>query len=611
MVNCRLHNYAQTNIQLYGQLLAAGYSKEELRRIRDTYALAAVLFSGRVQPSGKTFISHVVGTASILASLGSNSELICAALLHNVYKNGEFGNRKPGVSHRKRREMKSVVGDAVEGYLAAFVGLPWRRKQIASMGNKLDTLDAFERGALLIRAADQLEKLLDLEVLYYAQGHSRQCLANALVYEEISKKLGVPELGAEIEKFLKLCQSSKIPSALCRESNNNVSTGIVVPRSYRLKICRLVADQASAWLRASPSIAVNRLKWLYWTSVRSLKRQARVVRRRWLVSRRGCLEINSKQFATLFPVDARLECVATGFQFTEGPVWIAEEGCLLFSDIPANRIYKLTGGRVSVFRDPSGNSNGLTRDLQGRLIACEHSNRRVIRSEKNGTITVLADQYRGKRLNSPNDVVVKADGTIYFTDPACGIKPEEQEQPIEGVYRLAPDRKDLALVVADFVRPNGLAFSPDEGKLYVDDSKRRHLRVFDVHDDGSLSNGRVAHDMNIDIPGAPDGMKVDAQGNIYCTGAGGVWVFNPKGKHLGTIVTPERPSNCAWGGEDRRSLYITAGTSVYKIQVAVPGCLLTRLESQSPEQETISDQRESELTMNLRGFTPIDRGDTV
>ncbi|MGH7930382.1 MAG: SMP-30/gluconolactonase/LRE family protein, partial [Candidatus Binatia bacterium] len=252
----------------------------------------------------------------------------------------------------------------------------------------------------------------------------------------------------------------------------------------------------------------------------------------------------------------------------------AEEGCLLFSDIPANRIYKLTGnGRVSAFRDPSGNSNGLTRDLQGRLVACEHGNRRVTRSEKNGSITVLADQYQGRRLNSPNDVVVKSDGTIYFTDPPCGIKPHEQEQSHQGVFRLLPDGSDLKMVAADFLMPNGLAFSPDERKLYIGDSKRRHMRVFDVEDSGTLSNGRVFHNMDIDIPGAPDGMKVDVQGNIYCTGAGGVWVFSPLGTHLGTIVTPEKPSNCAWGGEDFRRLYITAEKSVYKIQVNVPGHL--------------------------------------
>jgi gluconolactonase len=189
----------------------------------------------------------------------------------------------------------------------------------------------------------------------------------------------------------------------------------------------------------------------------------------------------------------------------------------------------------------------------------------------------LADRYKGTRLNSPNDVIVKSDGAIYFTDPSYGIKPEEQEQPTEGVYRLSPDHKQLALLAGDFERPNGLAFSPDEKQLYIDDSRRRHIRVFDVQDDGFISNGRILHDMDVDTPGAPDGMKVDTKGNIYCTGAGGVWVFSPQGRHLGTIVTPEKPSNCAWGDADWCSLYITAQSSVYRIRLSVPGIALPHI----------------------------------
>src|SRR5581483_2605006 len=287
----------------------------------------------------------------------------------------------------------------------------------------------------------------------------------------------------------------------------------------------------------------------------------------------GRLEAKSEAFNIFFPEDATIECVATGFRFTEGPIWFAEEKHLLFSDIPANQILKLTSDRrVEIFRQPSGNSNGLTRDKERRLIACEHSNRRITRTEKDGSITVLADKFQCKRLNSPNDVVVKSDGAIYFTDPPYGIKPDQQEQPIQGVYRLSPDGRELIVVATDFERPNGLAFSPDEKKLYIDDSShRRHIRVFDVQADGSLSNGRIFHDMNVREAGSPDGMKVDIYGNIYCTGAGGVWVFDPEGNHLGIIVTPEKPSNCAWGGEDWKSLYITACTSVYKIQVNIPG----------------------------------------
>ena len=288
----------------------------------------------------------------------------------------------------------------------------------------------------------------------------------------------------------------------------------------------------------------------------------------------GHLEAKSEAFYKLFPRDIKIKRVATGFNFTEGPVWFAEEKYLLFSDIPANKILKLTFyGQVTVFRWSSGNSNGLTRDKQGRLIACEHSNRRVTRTEIDGSITVLADRFQGKKLNSPNDVVVKSDGAIYFTDPPYGIKPDQQEQTIQGVYRLFPETKELILVADDFDGPNGLAFSPDESKLYIDDSASscRHVRVFDVEADGSLSNGQIFHSMNIIKPGTPDGMKVDAYGHIYCTGPGGVWVFDPEGNHLGTIVTPEIPANCAWGDDDLKSLYITAYTSIYKLRVNIPG----------------------------------------
>ncbi|MEP0753541.1 SMP-30/gluconolactonase/LRE family protein [Trichocoleus sp. Lan] len=286
----------------------------------------------------------------------------------------------------------------------------------------------------------------------------------------------------------------------------------------------------------------------------------------------SCLEAKGQAFKSFFPKNATVERVATGFQFTEGPIWLAEEKYLLFSDIPANKIFKLTSNsEVKVFREPSHNSNGLTRDKQGRLIACEHGTRRVTRTEKDGSITVLADKFQGNKLNSPNDIVVKSDGSIYFTDPPYGIKPEQQEQPIQGVYRLSSDGKEIIVVADDFDKPNGLAFSPDEKKLYIDDSERRHIRVFDVQADGKLANSRIFYNINGKKPGLPDGMKVDVQGHIYCTGAGGVWVFDPEGNHLGTIVTPEVPANCAWGDDDLQSLYITAGTSVYKIRVNVPG----------------------------------------
>ena len=294
----------------------------------------------------------------------------------------------------------------------------------------------------------------------------------------------------------------------------------------------------------------------------------------------GCLEVKSEAFKSLFPRDATIERVATGFRFTEGPVWFAEDRSLLFSDIPANQILRLTSdGQVTIFRQPSSNANGLTRDNAGRLIACEHNNRRVTRTEQDGSTTVLADKFQGKKLNSPNDVVVKSDGAIYFTDPPYGIEPDEQQQPFQAVYRLSPDGKDLTLAADNFERPNGLAFSPDEKKLYVDDSsKRRHIRVFDVQAAGTLCNGNIFHDMNVRKPGSPDGMKVDVNGHIYCTGPGGVWVFDPVGRHLGTIVTPEQPSNCAWGDDDWQSLYITARTSVYKIRLNIQGMKIGALQ---------------------------------
>jgi gluconolactonase len=264
------------------------------------------------------------------------------------------------------------------------------------------------------------------------------------------------------------------------------------------------------------------------------------------------------------------ERLATGFQFTEGPVWMPD-GFLLFSDIPADRIYRWSPGEgLAVWREPSGHSNGLTIDGAGRLIACEHGNRRVSLTMANGSVTVLADSYRGKRLNSPNDVVVKSDGTVYFTDPPYGIKPEEREQLCNGLYRILTDGS-LELLVDDFDRPNGLAFSPDQSVLYVDDSPRRHVRAFDVHSDGSLANSRVLADMDHPQPGSPDGMKIDAQGHLYVTGATGIWVFEPDGSRLGVLVTPEKPANCAWGEADRKSLYVTAQTSLYRFRAKVPG----------------------------------------
>jgi gluconolactonase len=271
-----------------------------------------------------------------------------------------------------------------------------------------------------------------------------------------------------------------------------------------------------------------------------------------------------------------LERIATGFRFTEGPVW-HPDGYLLFSDIPANTIYKwVPDGTVEVFRSPSGHANGLTFDRQGRLIACEHSNRQVSRTEPDGTIVTLARDYNGNRLNSPNDAVVKSDGCIYFTDPPFGLTaeygiPGTQELPFHGVFRLSPDGETLELLERGISRPNGLAFSPDEKVLYVANSMDSNVYAFDVQPNGLLANRRVfTH-----ISGWPDGMKVDMRGNLYVTtNTSVVLVYDSEGMHIGNIYTPEKAENCAFGGADNRTLFITGGTSVYRIQMKVQGARL-------------------------------------
>ena len=286
------------------------------------------------------------------------------------------------------------------------------------------------------------------------------------------------------------------------------------------------------------------------------------------------IDVHNKAIHEIVPEGAMVEQIATGFDFTEGPVWCGDY--LLFSDIPNNRIVRWCqlskGPGVATFRAPSGNSNGLTLDKSRRLIACEQSARRVTRTELDGSIRVLAERYQGKRLNSPNDVVARSDGSIYFTDPPYGLTQaaEWKELPFNGVYRLAPDSA-LMLLVDDFDRPNGLAFSPNESVLYVNDTVRGHIRAFDVNPDGSLSNGRVLIEMRGSEPGAPDGMKVDQAGNIYCTGPGGFWIIKPDGKSLGRIILPELPANLAWGEPDWKSLYLTARTSVYRMRLSRPG----------------------------------------
>lgn len=294
------------------------------------------------------------------------------------------------------------------------------------------------------------------------------------------------------------------------------------------------------------------------------------------------------EFDAIAPAGARVEKLAGGFAFTEGPIWF-DAGYLLFSDIPRNEMHKWTpDGKVTLFRKPSGydrsdapegafiGSNGMTRDRQGRLIVCEHGNARVTRTEPDGSITVLADRYEGKRLNSPNDIVQKSNGDFYFTDPPYGLvgldDDPKKELHYNGVFRLSNGK--LTLLYKDLPRPNGLAFTPDEKYMYLNNSEshRKICLRFEVRDDGSLAKEKVFFDLSgDDRDGVPDGMKVDREGNVYSTGPGGVWVFNPKGTLLGTIKPPEVPANLHWGDADARMLYITARTGLYRIRLNIPG----------------------------------------
>lgn len=284
------------------------------------------------------------------------------------------------------------------------------------------------------------------------------------------------------------------------------------------------------------------------------------------------LKADDETFWNIVRKNAKIEKLAGAMRFTEGPLWVAAKNELWFSDIPADRIVLWTmkpeGPMLATMRHPSSQSNGLTLDKQGRLIACEHANRRVSRTEPDGTIVTLAHRYEGKRLNSPNDVVVRSDGAIYFTDPPYGLprQSEGKELDFNGVYRLSPDGKTLTLLVKDFNRPNGLAFSPDEKILYIADTAGG-IRAFDVAEDGSLINDRM---FAADHRGG-DGMKVDVEGNLYATGDGAVVVYDPKGKRLGAIVPPEGPANCAFGDRDWKSLYMTARTGLYHIRVEIAG----------------------------------------
>jgi gluconolactonase len=260
----------------------------------------------------------------------------------------------------------------------------------------------------------------------------------------------------------------------------------------------------------------------------------------------------------------------------EGPLWWKEGGYLLFSDIHNNRRMKYQpGAGVSLFQEPTNRANGLTRDLQGRLIACEHDSRRVTRQELDGSITVIANSFQGRRLNRPNDVVVKSDGCIYFTDPwTSPAAPEQWDLTFAGVYRVTPDLGTLSLLIDDFVLPNGLAFSPDESVLYINDTRRGHIRAFDMLPNGMLAKhtDRVFADLRGPDPGVPDGMKVDVQGNVYCGGAGGIWVMDKTGKKLGRIMHgAPATTNLAFGGDDWKTIYFTSRNHLGSVKVKIAG----------------------------------------
>lgn len=273
---------------------------------------------------------------------------------------------------------------------------------------------------------------------------------------------------------------------------------------------------------------------------------------------------------------ADVEQVATGFIFTEGPVWDPRTKSVIFSDMPGDIMRRWSEANgVETFRHPSNKANGNTWDLQGRLLSCEHGSR-VTRTEEDGSITAVATHYNGKELNSPNDLTVKSDGWIYFSDPTYGRMegfgfPRDQDMDVQGVYRVSPDGSQIEQLADDFAQPNGITFSVDESKLFVNDTDRGHVRVFNIAPDGSVSGGEVWVDVTGEGDGVPDGMKIDSEDNLYTTGPGGIHVFASDKTDLGIIEVPEHIANFTWGDDDLRTLYVTASTSLYRVRVNVPG----------------------------------------
>jgi gluconolactonase len=271
--------------------------------------------------------------------------------------------------------------------------------------------------------------------------------------------------------------------------------------------------------------------------------------------------------------------LATGYGGTigpaEGPVWWADGNYLLFNDInTARRMKYMPGSSPTVAMEKTNEANGMTRDQQGRLVSAEHLTRRVTRYESDGSLTVIANSFQGKRLLRPNDVIVKSDGSIYFTDPGGNAAPEQWDVTISGVYRVSPDLGSMSLIIDDMVRPNGLAFSPDENTLYVADTRRRHVRAYQMQANGTIAKetSRVFVDLGGTEPGVPDGIKVDAEGNVYSGGSGGLYIIDPKGKKLGRIVHGQAATtNVAFGGDDWKTLYFTTASTLFSVNVKIAG----------------------------------------
>lgn len=274
---------------------------------------------------------------------------------------------------------------------------------------------------------------------------------------------------------------------------------------------------------------------------------------------------------------AELEKLADGFEFTEGPVWFEDEQALYFSDIPASITRRWSAEKgVEVLRSPNDKSNGMFRDQDGKLLVCQHGLRRIVKWRGGEALDVVVDNFNGKKFNSPNDVVVRDNGCIYFTDPPYGLTAAfgelgEKELDFQGVFRTNPARTEVFLLNDTYTAPNGLAFSPDEKILYVNDSETFFIKAYDVAENGDLENERLFVNVPSDEKGNPDGMKVDTEGNVYVSGSGGLYIYNPEGERIGFIAVPENIGNFAFGEDDMKSIFFTASTSLYRIRVIIPG----------------------------------------